>query len=428
MQPGGGAGPGDAVGGAPLHGAVQDGVLHAQVPGQRAGHQHDGHRAPPAVRPADQVQRRVGDGQGQQRVGGQQEAGRGVPDEEQVREGRRDRAGQGHQGARGASGADRDDEAQHGEQRQGEPPQHHHRVGHRRGARTAQGASDEAAHLVGDGDVPAQAALDAGALREALGEAAVADVRLDDPLGRARREARHQRGQEPRAAGHGGEDEQGRRHPHRVGGPHPRHERGARHHAPRGGPVGAVGAPPQEAADADQRAERDPQVRHDLRAVEERHPQGGEQRPGAGQDAGREEAAPLAQRQVEDQPGQQGEVDPQQGGGRRPGRHRGGQQGHAAGARGAEGGRRGLGADLADVHGLVPAEAQSRSHQQQLGEGEGTGDGREQRVVPGLPGRAGERPRLAPPHSGEQGIHAVDHRPTFASARRGVTGPRGPEG
>src|SRR3712207_7061342 len=50
-----------------------------------------------SVRAADQVEQRVGDGQRQQRVGGQQEAGRGVPDEEQVREGGRGRAGERHQ-------------------------------------------------------------------------------------------------------------------------------------------------------------------------------------------------------------------------------------------------------------------------------------------------------------------------------------------
>ncbi len=154
----------------------------------------------------------------------------------------------------------------------------------------------------------------------------MADVGLDHPIHGARREACREHEEESPVAAHQGEDQQRDGHVDRVGGPHPRHERGSRGDTPQGRSGGTFLPDPQEAARADQGADRDPVVGHGLRAVEEGHPQGGEQGAADNQDAGREQAPPGAQGQVESEAGQQGEVDTQQRDGRRPGRDRGHEQ------------------------------------------------------------------------------------------------------
>ena len=306
---------------------------------------------------------------------------------------------------------DRDRQSVGGEQGEGEPPGVDDRGGHLTVAGPAQGVAHQAAQLVVDGEVPAQVALDTGGFVQPLAQAAVADERLDHPLDATGHQARREGAPEPPVPYRHREHEQRQRDPDGVGGPHPGHQRGARQDAPQGPSVEAVHAGPQEAGDADQGAERDPEVGHGLRTVEEGHPQGGEQSCRAGQYAGREQAAPGAQGQVQAESGQDGEIDTQQGRGRRPGGDGPHQQRDATRAWCAEEGGRSVGADLADVHHLVPAEADRGPHEEELGEREGAGHRREQAVATRLPRPAGHERLVAPSHAHDHGLRAVGHRP-----------------
>ena len=82
----------------------------------------------------------------------------------------------------------------------------------------------------------------------------------------------------------------------------------------------------QEAARACQGADGDPVVGHGLRTVEQGHPQGGEQGARGREHPGGEDAPPGTEREEQAEAGQDGQVDPQQGRGRRPGGDRRHQQ------------------------------------------------------------------------------------------------------
>jgi hypothetical protein len=402
----------------PLHHPVEHRVLRRQVPHEAGRDEYPPGRTPPSGPAAHHPQQRHGDRQREQRVGGEQEARGGVADEEEV--GHRDGQGTGRRGQGGRRRppreavrhrtpvpnggcrtpdetvrhrpppAHRDDGAQHRERRHGEPPPRLGRRRQRPGARPAQSPPGEPAELVVEGEVPPQAALDAGGVGQPPAESAVGGVRLDDPLdGPGGQPARQHTGRQqrlphpPPAPGGEREDEQRHRRPHGVRRPHPRHEGGARAQSPQGGTVAPVGAGAQEAGGRGEGAVRDPQVGHGLRPVEKRDPQAGEEGTREGEDAGREQPAPGAQREVQREPGEHGQVHPQQHGRRRPGGDRRDQQRHAPGAGRAEEGGGRVPADLADVHRLVPAEPQVRADEGELGDGEQEGhDGERCPAVP----------------------------------------------
>lgn len=352
------------------------------------------------------MRRRPGARAGRRRAAG---SGGRVSDQEQVGEGGRGGAGQRDQRGRGPPGAYGEDEAQQGEQRQDVPPGGDGRVGLRSGARPAQRATAQAAQLVGHREVPAQAALYGGAVGEPLQQAAVAHECLDHPFGGPGGQSGEQRGERLPVPLQQREHEQGQDRPDGVHGTHQRHEGGAARQAPQCGVVPRVGPGAQEAARAGEGADGDPVVGHGLRTVEQRHPQGGEQGAGQGQDAGAEHVPPHAQRQVQGEPGEYREVDAQQLGGGRPGGDRRDEQRDAAGARGAEVGGRRVGADLADIDGLVPAEAHGGADQEELGEGEDGGHGGHEGVAagPADADRAGSR--SGAPRPGGYGVRTVGH-------------------
>ncbi len=366
---------------------------HRQLDGEVTG---EDHREPSAERdaaaaagPAHGPRRghqRLGDRDGQQGVGGQQEARCRVVDGEQVRDGEGRGDDGGEERRRLPSGPPGDEHPGDGDRGQQEPPGGGPPVVPGTDARAAQGPSDQGADLVVHREAQAHAALDLARAGEPGHQAAVGRVRLHHPRqGAQGQTAGQQEGQGPPVAP-GGDEERGgaqrQGEPEAVGGAHQGHEGDGRGRAPGGpavrGPAGAAAHPAQEPAGGREGAEGAPEVGHGARAVEERDPQTREEQPGDAEHRGREQGAPDPQGEQESESGEQGQVDAQRrrgGGGVGEGGDRGAQPADPARAGGGEEGGGGVALDLGDVDDLVPAEA-GAGHQDELGRGEDGGGSR----------------------------------------------------
>ncbi|WP_248964905.1 hypothetical protein [Sphaerisporangium perillae] len=417
-----------------------------------AGHRQDDERGghPPGRREPHQEQ---GDGQGQQGVGGQQEARRPVSHQEQVlrRQGRT--GGAGHPIRPGHAEPACREQPTGDRERQSEPPYPQVRVPDGGRARPAQQRPVERGELMDHAPGGPQPSLDPGGLLQAVQRPAVPQERLDDPRrepgaeptghGQAgggegtpppaqglRVRARH--GAAPSLAEHEHGHDEPEHQPRGVAGPQHRDRRDAErepgeHAAPRrigegrarqgGTRQGPVAESKKQEGGGRDRPVGDVQVRHDRAAVVLRDPQPGEQQCGQ-----RHRPRPAA---VAKHP-QPWQVRQEQPGGRqqchpraydlrrgREGRGGGGQPGDATGARRGE---RGVGqtrAHLAEVDQLVPAPAQARADEPQLRYPVQRRHGRQ------WARRAAQRPR-----------HRLEHRPGRRAEQPGrgrAAGP-GPSG
>ncbi|MEV8531950.1 hypothetical protein [Streptomyces sp. NPDC051211] len=196
------------------------------------GHGHEPDHDPASARPGPaRPDQAVRDGQGEERVGGQKEARCRIADGEQIGRGQRRTDHRRHHQFRAVeAGADSGAHTPRHEQRQRKEPQGSGGIppGHVAGA--AQQAPAEGAHVVVDGEVPAEPALDLAGPVQPGGETAVRDIRLDDPFGAPDGQARGERDQqEPSPTGphHHGCDRERQGEPHRIRGAHQRGERHA---------------------------------------------------------------------------------------------------------------------------------------------------------------------------------------------------------